>query len=75
MTDAEALFLRTLEDIEKRLAQTDPYEVLFIAALVRKLFLDDFPLLDQVNRSHKVKLAFQTTLPLSSPTDFPPPTF
>jgi hypothetical protein len=75
MTEAEALFLRTLEDIEKRLAQTDPYEILFIAALVRKLFLDDFPLVDQVNRNHKVKLVFETTLPLELPDDVPPPTF
>lgn len=75
MTEAEALLLRTLEDIERRLAQTDPYDILFIAALIRKLFLDDFPLVDQVNRNHKIKLAFETTLPIELPKDFPAPTF
>lgn len=75
MTETEALFLRTLEDIEKRLAQTDPYEILFIAALIRKLFLDDFPLVDQVNRSHRIKLSFETTLPLELPQGTPAPTF
>jgi hypothetical protein len=75
MTDAEALFLRTLEDIERRLKQADPYEILFIAALIRKLFLDDFPLVDQVNRIHKLKLVFETTLPLELPSGSPQPTF
>jgi hypothetical protein len=75
MTDAEALLLRTLEDVERRLQQTDPYEILFIAALIRKLFLDDFPLVDQVNRIHKLKVTFETTLPLELPSDFPQPTF
>ncbi|MDH5828913.1 hypothetical protein QFW80_00040 [Luteimonas sp. M1R5S18] len=75
MTESEALFLRTLEDIERRLGQTDPYEILFIAALIRKLFLDDFPLVDQVNRNHKIKLTFETTLPIELPKDFPAPSF
>jgi hypothetical protein len=74
MTESEVLFLRTLEDIERRLAQSDPYEILFIAALIRKLFLDDFPLVDQVNRNHKIKLAFETTVPLELP-DGPAPAF
>ena len=73
MTESEALFLRTLEDIEKRLTQTDPYEILFIAALIRKLFLDDFPLVDQINRIHKIKLTFETTLPFELPKDIPAP--
>lgn len=75
MTESEALFLRTLEDIERRLRETDPYEILFIAALIRKLFLDDFPLVDQVNRIHKIKLAFVTTVPLELPKDAPALTF
>lgn len=75
MTESEVLFLRTLDDIERRLALTDPYEILFIAALVRKLFLDDFPLVYQVNRKHRIKLAFETTVPIEHPKDFPAPTF
>ena len=46
--DASILFLKTLEDIESRLTQKDPYEILLIAGLLRKLFLDDHPLVDQV---------------------------
>lgn len=75
MTESETLFLRTLDDIERRLSQTEPYEILFIAALIRKLFLDDFPLVDQVNRSHRLKLSFETTLPFELPAGVPAPTF
>lgn len=75
MTEPEALFLRTLDDIETRLSQSDPYEILFIAALIRKLFLDDFPLVDQVNRIHRIKITFETTLPFEYPDGFPAPSF
>lgn len=75
MTESEKLFLRTLEDIERRLVQTDPYEILFIAALIRKLFLDDFPLVDQVNRNHRLKIKFETTVPFKLPNGFPAPSF
>ena len=62
-----ALFLRTLSDIENRLTMSDPYEVLLIAGLLRKLFLDDFPLVDQVNRVHRIKLEFEVALPSGRP--------
>jgi hypothetical protein len=76
MTEAEVLFLRTLDDVGKRLTQSDPYEILFIAALIRKLFLDDFPLVDQVNRNHHVKIVFETTVLHSDRSDgFPAPSF
>ncbi len=75
LTEAETLFLLTLDDIEKRLTQTDPYEILFVAALVRKLFLDDFPLVDQVNQNHHLKINFETTVPTGFPNDFPAPSF
>jgi hypothetical protein len=61
MIDTETLFLRTLTDIEQRLSATDPYEVLLIAGLIRKLLLDDHPLVDQVNSRHRLKLAFEIT--------------
>jgi hypothetical protein len=60
---AEELFLRTLDDLETRAAATDPYEVLGLSALVRKLFLDDHPLWDQVNRSHRHKLILRISDP------------
>lgn len=65
--DAKSLFLSTCRDIENRLAATEPYEILLIAGLIRKLFIDDFPLVDQVNRSHKLKLTFEVTVPFNRP--------
>lgn len=75
MIDTDTLFLRTLEDIEARLSQTDPYEILLIAGLIRKLFLDDHPLVDRVNKSHRLKLSFDTTASGDPRQENPPPTF
>jgi hypothetical protein len=49
--------------------QTDPYEILLIAGLLRKLFLDDFPLVDQVNREYKLKIQFEVTVQFNKPED------
>jgi hypothetical protein len=59
------LFLRTLEDIENRLQSNDWYEILGISSLIRKLFLDDHPLVEQVNRTYRQKLRFTITDPHS----------
>ncbi|MCC8991413.1 MAG: hypothetical protein LM514_02215 [Streptococcus sp.] len=67
--DANTLFLKTLEDIESRLSQSDPYEILLIAGLLRKLFLDDHPLVDQVNRTYRVKLEFEVTASTNKPDE------
>lgn len=71
----EALFLRTIEDIEKRLVDPDPYEVLRIAGHIRKLFLNGFPLVDQVNRSNKIKLLFEVAVPVDRTDREPCPAF
>jgi len=68
MTESEKLFLRTIEDIESRIRSGDPYEVLGLSALIRKLFLDDNPLVDQVNRLYRHKLRFAITNPNSQST-------
>lgn len=57
--DADRLFLHTLEDLERRTAATDEYEVLMSAALLRKLLLDRTRLTDQVNRGHRLDLRFR----------------
>ncbi len=57
--DADRLFLRTLEDLERRTTVTDEYEVLMSAALLRKLLLDKTRLTDQVNRRHRLDLRFR----------------
>ena len=74
MVSTETLFLRTLADIEQRLYVQDPYEILLIAGLIRKLFLDDHPLVDQVNATRKLKLSFEITPPVDLPPGFPVPT-
>lgn len=56
--DREQLFIHTIQDIKERLASTDSYEILMIAALLRKLLLDAFPLVDQVNKSRRIKIKF-----------------
>lgn len=75
MINTETLFTKTLEDIENRLSVTDRYEILLISGLIRKLFLDDHPLVDQVNKLHRVKLFFEITIPQNQPQNEPPPTF
>ncbi len=75
MTEEENLFIKTLADIQKRLGEVDPYEILMISGLIRKLFLDDFPLVDQVNRKHQKKIVFEVAVPLNRPKDEPMPIF
>lgn len=56
--DADRLFIRTLADVERRIEETDEYEVLLIAGLLRKLLLDEHPLMDHVNAQHRMKIRF-----------------
>lgn len=60
MIDKRRLFISTLDDIRARESSATEYEVLGIAALLRKLFLDGGRLVDQINEG-KIKLAFETT--------------
>jgi hypothetical protein len=56
---AEELFIHTLDDLEDRVRGPLPeYRVLGIAGLLRKLLIDDSPLVDQVNRHHRQRLMF-----------------
>lgn len=63
LIDPERLFLRTLSDLEQRASATDEYEVLLAAGLLRKLLLDEHPLVDQVNRTHRIRLRFSINGP------------
>lgn len=56
---ADQLFLRTLEDLERRTAVADEYEALLAAGLLRKLLLDEAPLVHQVNRYRRVRIRFR----------------
>ena len=69
MTETERLLLRTLEDMEAKMKAPDLYEVLGLSALIRKLFLDDNPLVDQVNRTFRQKIKFRISDPHSPYTE------
>lgn len=56
--DKTALFLKTLEDIEKKMNSRDSYEIFMISPLLRKLLIDDYPLIDQINENIRLKIIF-----------------
>ena len=57
--DADRLLIATLDDLAERInSPMTEYEVLGIAALLRRLLLDSPPLLDVVNREHRLKVRF-----------------
>lgn len=56
--DKDLLFIKTLEDIEEKMSSQDGYEILMISGLLRKLLLDNNPLIDQVNQNRKFKISF-----------------
>jgi hypothetical protein len=52
-------FLETLDEIDGRLQfNQSAYNLLMVAGLLRKLLLDDNPLVDQVNRSRHLKIRY-----------------
>jgi len=55
----DALFLATLQDLERRQQSEEPYDILGMAGLLRKLLLDAEPLIDQVNRTRRLKIRFR----------------
>ena len=57
--DVDTLFIRTLDDLSTRLASDDEYTLLMAAPLLRKLLLDSDSLLNQVNRSRRLKIMFK----------------
>ena len=56
---ADELFLRTLEDLDRRTTVPDEYEALLAAGLLRKLLLDEAPLAHQVNRYRRERIRFR----------------
>jgi hypothetical protein len=69
----DQLFLDTLRDLETRIVAQDPYTILGAAALIRKLLLDDHPLVHQVNRAHRLRLSFEPTKRRAIPPGVPEP--
>ena len=56
--NTEQLFVRTIQDLDEKLRSTDEYESLMISGLLRKLLLDESPLVNQVNRKIGLKIKF-----------------
>lgn len=73
MNDTERLFLNTMQDLRDRVASQDPYVVLVASGLLRKLLLDDAPLIDQVNRERRLKVWFEVGEPRGLPPGVPEP--
>ena len=70
----DQLFLDTLKDLEERIVAEDPYKILGASALVRRLLLDDQPLIHQVNRAHRLNLSFECTKRREMPVGIAEPT-
>jgi hypothetical protein len=56
---ADQLFLRTLEDLDRRTTVTDEYEALLAAGRLRLLLLDEAPLVHQVYRYRRERIRFR----------------
>jgi hypothetical protein len=56
--DSEQLFLASVEDLERYVGIGDDYAMLRAAALLRQLFMDQSPLVHQVNRKYRLYLKF-----------------
>jgi hypothetical protein len=72
MITLDELFLRTIESLKNRSKTSDEFELMMAAGLLRKLLLDANPLVDQVNRSRRLKLRFRIAMrgpgPLGQPS-------
>lgn len=56
--DAGELFLETLRDLERYVAEANDYSMLRASGLLRQLLVDKHALMHQVNRAHMFKLRF-----------------
>lgn len=56
--DINTLFLKTIEDLKVKIGSEDPYEILMATALLRKLLIDESPLVDQVNKNFGLKIRY-----------------
>ena len=66
-TEEERLFLGTVGDIEQKYQDGSQYSIIRAAGLLRQLFLDSTPLIEKVNRLHRLKLTFTIPDPSIQP--------
>ncbi|MDO6759608.1 hypothetical protein Q4566_05290 [Tamlana sp. 2_MG-2023] len=59
MTEIEEDFLNIINDLKDKIDQPTKYNNKKSAGLIRQLLLDDYPLIDQVNSKHKLKMSFK----------------
>ena len=60
VVNADEFFLDTIDDLQRRIdGHLAEYDMLHIAALLRRLLLDDTPQADRVNRSRRLKIKFR----------------
>lgn len=57
--NVEQLFIRVYDELCAKVISRDAYEVLHISALLRKMFIDDHPLLHQANATHHKNIKFK----------------
>lgn len=57
-TEAERLFLGTMVDIDEKLSSETAYDLTRATGLLRQLFLDERPLVHEVNRRFRLPLRF-----------------
>src|SRR5258706_7432488 len=62
MTFSEALFLRLMEELKKRL-NGDGYDYIRACGIIRHLLIDQHPLVTIINRNYKVKISFKVRKP------------
>lgn len=61
--ERDALFLSTLDDVKGLINTEDEFQALRLAAHLRKLLVDERPLVHEVNRSRRVRLRFHVRSP------------
>jgi hypothetical protein len=69
MDETERLFPNTLRDLRTRVASQAAYAVRGALGPIRKLPLDETPLIDPVNRKYRRKISFE----VAQPRDTAPP--
>jgi hypothetical protein len=58
----DELFICTIDDMESRVRPgSSEYDLLLVGLLLRKLLIDDDPLLDQANRQYREKIVFRVS--------------
>lgn len=58
MEQIESLYLNTIADIREKLSRNDRYHVIKASGLLRHLFLDQTPLVHEINREYRLKIQF-----------------